>query len=615
MMTTARRSRRPLLRWTPLLMIAAVGMGTAALTSPTSGPLIVHEWGTFVSMEGSDGLVLEGLHHDEADLPGFVHSRPRDQLRLHATTSKLETPVIYFYTDGTVLPEYVNVHVDFPEGIITQWYPQASLSSPRLLQGDVFPPLKGGSMEWGGRLVPDTRTDLSQPIVAAVPRTGPKDVWNFARATRSAFFVMDGWDWATSRAVNEREKFIFYRGLGRFDPSLRLETESDGRVALVNTGAEPISHLFVLRIEGGRAAFEYLPNLAPGREAHIQVRLGENALPVDPFVDKIAAALAARLVESGLFPEEAQAMVNTWNRSYFRTPGMRVLYLVPRGQIDRTLPIQVRAYRHNGNSMTTKIERVFVGRVECLTPEQEARIEGWLRDLASTDPDRAAAARGGLLALGRFAEPHLRRALQNSSSPAVRATAQRLLASDALDELVRAEREFPTRTEITARLAALQRRAGLVAEARRRGEAAVTDLQATLPTQNDHVQRRKWFRAMAFAREAIGDPGPAADAYLDWVRFAAGVKNRDCQTCHKDVRVKPLTYADLRGWWGGERFREMAAAAGKTEAFIAAAQQKLQASPNDPEALVTLGYLLPTRGDTQAVDRVWAKLAGNATSP
>src|SRR5881397_2569234 len=115
MMARSRMFGRSAARWTPLWMVAALALGPAAQASPTSGPLIVHEWGTFVAMEGSDGLALEGLHHDEADLPGFVHSRSRDQLRLHATTSKLETPVLYFYVNGPQAPQYVNVRVDFPE--------------------------------------------------------------------------------------------------------------------------------------------------------------------------------------------------------------------------------------------------------------------------------------------------------------------------------------------------------------------------------------------------------------------------------------------------------------------------------------------------------------------
>src|ERR671937_196488 len=154
-MVRSRRSRRSALKWTPFLFVAALSIGPAAVTSPTPSQFVVHEWGTFFSMEGSDGLVLEGLHHDEEDLPAFVHSRPRDQLRLHATQSKLETPVLYFYPASSGRPQYVQVRVDFPEGIITQWYPQASLSSPRLLQGDAIPKLTGGYMEWWGELVSD----------------------------------------------------------------------------------------------------------------------------------------------------------------------------------------------------------------------------------------------------------------------------------------------------------------------------------------------------------------------------------------------------------------------------------------------------------------------------
>src|SRR5258707_10309085 len=130
-MANIRLRPRRLGRWTPLLILSALAGGPAALSSLDPGPLVVHEWGTFVSMEGSDGLALEGMHHDEEDLPAFVHSRGRDQLRLHATTSKMETPVLYFYAQH---PQYLTVKVDFPDGIITQWFPQASLAAPRLLQ-------------------------------------------------------------------------------------------------------------------------------------------------------------------------------------------------------------------------------------------------------------------------------------------------------------------------------------------------------------------------------------------------------------------------------------------------------------------------------------------------
>ena len=605
--------------WTPVLIIAVLAAGPAAFTASLTGTFVVHEWGTFVSMEGSDGLALEGLHHDEADLPAFVHSRGRDQLRLHATTSKLETPVLYFYTDPADGPKLVHVRVDFPEGIITQWYPQASLASPRLLQGDVPTPLRGGYMEWSASLIPEWRSSLSDPVgLARFPQTEPGDVWNFTRQTQSAFVTSSSWDWQANREVSEQDKFIFYRGLGSFVPPLRAQSSTEGRLTLANIGGEPLHYLFLLRVEGGKGAYQYFPTLQAGQQINARITMDADAAPLDQVVGRLGQALKARLIEQGLFDDEAQAMVNTWSRSYFRTPGTRVLYAVPRTQIDRTLPLDITGFLPQGDSMAPeKLERVFVGRVECMTPEEEQRIEGWLRDLGSSNVDRAAAARNGLIALGRFAEPYLRRALQNSPDPVVRTRAQVLLHSDALDELIAAERAFPSNVDVSARLAALQRRAGLNDEAKAKGEAALAVLQAHVPPQpaaNGNVfdgsdpARRRWLRSMAFAREAIGDPGPTADAYGEFVRFASGLNGQTCQSCHADALVKPITYSDLRDWWGGERFRTFAKEAEKADALIAAARKQLTTDPTSTEALLTLAYLLPARGETEAAQQAWDTL-------
>jgi hypothetical protein len=54
--------------------------------------------GTLLAMNGSDGISLDGMYHEEHALPSFVHARSKDQLRLPMSRSKMETPVIYFYT-------------------------------------------------------------------------------------------------------------------------------------------------------------------------------------------------------------------------------------------------------------------------------------------------------------------------------------------------------------------------------------------------------------------------------------------------------------------------------------------------------------------------------------
>src|SRR5262245_49488079 len=52
---------------------------TPAAKSPVTAAsdLVVHEWGTFTSVQGADGVSLEGVSHEEEPLPDFVYSRAK----------------------------------------------------------------------------------------------------------------------------------------------------------------------------------------------------------------------------------------------------------------------------------------------------------------------------------------------------------------------------------------------------------------------------------------------------------------------------------------------------------------------------------------------------------
>ncbi|HSG70648.1 MAG TPA: hypothetical protein VLA12_09560, partial [Planctomycetaceae bacterium] len=83
---------------------------------PQDTRFLMHEWGTFTSFSGADGVKLEFRPLADNDLPQFVLDRPRQGgiVPLSALLSKgwylswqrLETPVIYFYT-----PEEMDVSV------------------------------------------------------------------------------------------------------------------------------------------------------------------------------------------------------------------------------------------------------------------------------------------------------------------------------------------------------------------------------------------------------------------------------------------------------------------------------------------------------------------------
>ena len=111
--------------------VSAGGDSWESPSPPEPAPdLMIHEWGTFLGMSGSDSSSLDGMYHEEHALPAFVHTRSRDQLRLPGSLLKGETPVIYFYTDR---PQSVRIGVRFPRGVWTQWYPQAVRVEPSLV--------------------------------------------------------------------------------------------------------------------------------------------------------------------------------------------------------------------------------------------------------------------------------------------------------------------------------------------------------------------------------------------------------------------------------------------------------------------------------------------------
>src|SRR5919201_6601001 len=117
-------------------VLVVIGVALAASAHASRGGLVVHEWGTFLAMNGSNGVTLDGMYHEEHALPAFVHARSRDELRLRTSTLKGETPVIYFYNDR---PVRLRVEVGFPGGLWTQWYPQADFVGPSLVQTGSLP--------------------------------------------------------------------------------------------------------------------------------------------------------------------------------------------------------------------------------------------------------------------------------------------------------------------------------------------------------------------------------------------------------------------------------------------------------------------------------------------
>jgi hypothetical protein len=79
------------------------------------------------------------------------------------------------------------------------------------------------------------------------------------------------------------------------------------------------------------------------------------------------------LVDEGLVGDEADAMLNTWEVSYFKSPGARVFCVVPRAWTDRVLPLSI---SREGKALPDRqIVRAMIGRLELITPQQRDLIK------------------------------------------------------------------------------------------------------------------------------------------------------------------------------------------------------------------------------------------------
>ena len=577
-------------------LLACLSVVWASASSSPEG-LVVHEWGTFLSMSGSDGVSLDGMYHEEHALPPFVHARGTAQLKRPSSVVKGETPVIYFYT-----PERRRVHVEvgFPGGIWTQWYPQADLVIPGLTSS-ASSRGRDGRILWNVELVP-----AGTPGVT-LPETQADALWNHARQVEASY--VRGTDPTRAGSPAEWDRFIFYRGLGEAPLPLDVRPQ-DGRLSLA-ARADAVQHLYVIRVEGGRASYSYLPSLAPGASVTAAIPTLDTALPVERFAETIADDVARRLEESGLYDKEARAMVNTWRSSYFRTDGIRVLFVLPQSWTDRYIPLRI-------TPPPDEVVRVMVGRIEVLTPDRERRAEAAVRDLASPDEQRRGRAFAILANEGRYVEPIVRRTLQASTDERVRGLSRRLLSTDFVTDLRTAltsastgARVYEEPVYVRAQLASLLRDVGLPEQAQAEGKAALAVLERRpLPRMSDH-NARHLLRGLARAHEGAGNDGMALKWYADFVRF--GSQTRQCGGCH--VLEGPRDMSFFRDWWAGRRFAAAAERTGQVASLIGSHESALAAKPRDPAAQLALAYLYERRGDDAKAQAMWKALERQEAAP
>lgn len=346
------------------------------------GPLVVHEWGTFTALQNEQGEQLMGINVDTEPVPGFVHNLARYLLNKEVLSSdhwvyrqkavpkhhplvrlRLETPVIYFYPPaGMPLPHTVDVNVKFRGGWLTEFYPRADVTFPVVHNGEFnFKDLSQnriGHIAWNrlqiGTDEPGPETD--------------QHVWLAPRNVAAASLTSE---------KGEHEKYLFYRGVAQQTAPLRVRTLNQGEsIQLCGTFAwflssnqkTTIQNLWLMETRpDGACAYRRLDPVSVVNDSKppltvVAPRRFAEAEFAATNKSRLEEEMKQALLQEGLFADEAQALLSTWQQAYFISPGLRVFYTVPREWTDYMLPLSI--------SGETQITRVMIGRVELISDMQ-----------------------------------------------------------------------------------------------------------------------------------------------------------------------------------------------------------------------------------------------------
>jgi hypothetical protein len=401
-----------------ILLTIGAGQLLCAGLAISAPNYVAHEWGTFTSVQGADGVQLAWNPLSVSELPGFVYNWTKAGKAEGAaqlvfigksesmSLQRMETPVIYFYSDDEIT---VSAKVDFPLGSMTEWYPKA-----RFLGAGTLPVNGSGprTLEWSGiQVSPVQQQAKSRP---SLPEEKSGSHYYAARATDADILRVNG----------ETEKFLFYRGVGNFRAPLTVTQSGEigESIGLQNAGKEPLRQLFVYQRRGDQARYVFVPNLeASGR---LQISL-DSSVPFassEEIRKKLGGELERALNREGLYEREAQAMVKTWDDSWFAEQGLRVFYALPGPWADRILPLSL-------EPKPAEVVRVMVGRAELITPQMENDLKREIVRYANGGLEEKASAvtAARALGLGRFLPTTVRRLTQQNQNKTFATQAAELL--------------------------------------------------------------------------------------------------------------------------------------------------------------------------------------------
>ena len=388
-------------------LLALFAFALLQASEVTEKPLVVHEWGTFTSLQNENGESVGGVNNEEELLPRFVHTLgweiQHQNRRVSETfkgmarcrpdiTMRLETPVVYFHLPDGVKETRVDLNLKFNGGYLTQYFPIAQTvpADEKGLEAAITDATQG-SLTWKNLQVGSAQT----------PPVTESEIWNAPRRVKASVVEatpatcdLNEYDQSENKAVVRQipqvEQYLFYRGVGQIDAPLRI-SRNEGKFSVSPSssvtknaagkyGALPSKLWLVDIAEDGSVAWSKHdlkePVIEKIDDKNVrELPMAEFSGDFNPYAyqdgnrEKLKLELKEALIQDGMFNDEADALLNTWEASYFKAPGMRAFFMVPQEWTDRVLPMTIKS-----ELSVAPVKRAMVARVELITPEQRELV-------------------------------------------------------------------------------------------------------------------------------------------------------------------------------------------------------------------------------------------------
>lgn len=383
--------------------------------------LVVHEWGVF-RVHNDVEMANYDLREEWDSLPEFVYGQIKGlNVPTHYGPVEIRRrPILFFHSPQ---PVELQMRIEFPGGMPGVWWPATfSPSREGLVQVE-----RAAALEWrlGVKAPPRNRA----PKLAAPPEV-PKDHWieRLREVKSDEVFAM----YSENPLDVDREKFVYYDGIFPQGKWLKIDVRKES-VALTSQVRHELLDVTVIdRTLDGKVRVGHIPKLAAG-EVVSSVTFQEQ--PAKEFATTAAEKLQKQLVDSGLFADESQALVDLWKKELFEMPGLHVFYRLPPEEYEKRLPLTI-------SPKPKSLVRVGLV-VHChLEPDLEQRIHSIIKQLDAEEFATREAAQRQLAALGTAAYIPLTRLQKTDLAPEVRFRIEKVL------EKLDAQRAFPPKSTL-----------------------------------------------------------------------------------------------------------------------------------------------------------------------